>query len=617
MVWLSKDPRNRAGWQRQSPFPANQIPGNGVSTANTQFGRLNVPYGRYDIVQTDPSNGAWSVWRNDCNKLASGSSDNPSTGNSPPGPGLGSASSGAAVCGDPEPTTFPPGFLPSGSSGSESTQAGGGSQGGSGGTSTKGGGAPGPSAMNEVIVFGGSAYTEDSSSQFVIGGQTLTAGGEITVSGTPISLLPGGTVAVIAGSTESLSPTNSPAAINPENSGVTEILTVGGSTYTDSGSGFVIDGQTLTPGGQITISGTPVSLDSGASFAVVAGSTETLATTNKGAGGPALTIVIGGSTFTANSASQFIIDGQTLTPNGQITVAGTPISLEPDASSAVVGGSVTAPVFPGATGFTLPPDFAWPSSFFTTGSSSASGSSGGGGDGFGITIPDFTTVATASRISGYDRNGGGSAINALKPAARSASDLFGSGLKGLRGLLSGLGGGSGGGGSLTATDLEQPLSLLIQATEELGSISQALGDIELDDFSDAVKPQIQSFQINIPKLERSLTGTLNFIWTHKISVTAAVGILGGGTYLNALTSLINFDASIVPLSTSASLTQQSSASQSQCSKSVVTDYWVSCLSVSGSSSCTTTSSALSTGCDVSASATTTIASCPVISCKSL
>ena len=50
-------------------------------------------------------------------------------------------------------------------------------------------------------------------------------------------------------------------------------------------------------------------------------------------------ITIGDSTFTANSATQFVISGQTLTPGGEITVGSTTVSLESDGDAAVVGGS--------------------------------------------------------------------------------------------------------------------------------------------------------------------------------------------------------------------------------------------------------------------------------------
>lgn len=95
VIWLNKDPTNRAGWQRASHFPLNQIPGVRVAAANIQFGRLNTPYGRNDYIETDPSDGAWTIWRNDCEKLEGGSNDaHPQSISSEK---VGSASSGSAV----------------------------------------------------------------------------------------------------------------------------------------------------------------------------------------------------------------------------------------------------------------------------------------------------------------------------------------------------------------------------------------------------------------------------------------------------------------------------------------------------------------------------------------
>lgn len=56
------------------------------------------------------------------------------------------------------------------------------------------------------------------------------------------------------------------------------------------------------------------------------------------------------------------------------------------------------------------------------------------------------------------------------------------------------------------------------------------------------------------------------------------------------------------------------SSSGTCTKSVVTDYWVSCTSSSGSkSSCKTTKTSIVHGCDITAKTTTTGGSCPVIS----
>ncbi len=50
-------------------------------------------------------------------------------------------------------------------------------------------------------------------------------------------------------------------------------------------------------------------------------------------------ITIGEATFTANSASDFVIDGQTLAPGAAITLSGTEISLSPKGTDVVLGTS--------------------------------------------------------------------------------------------------------------------------------------------------------------------------------------------------------------------------------------------------------------------------------------
>ena len=181
-----------------------------------------------------------------------------------------------------------------------------------------------------LLTFAGSTFTADRNSVFTIAGQTLSPGGVITVSGTPISLGPSATIAVIGSSTEILA-----SAGGAETA---KIITFGDSTYTaDTATNFVIAGQTLTPDGVITVSGTPISLGTSATIAVIGSSTETLASikdieTTK-------MITFGGSTYTADAASDFIIAGQTLTPGGVITISGTPISLDSSATVAVIGSS--------------------------------------------------------------------------------------------------------------------------------------------------------------------------------------------------------------------------------------------------------------------------------------
>lgn len=188
-------------------------------------------------------------------------------------------------------------------------------------------------AAAPALTFGGSTYTVDSSSHIVVAGQTIVPGASaVMVSNTPISLAPGATVAVIAGQTQSLSP----ASVTAE-----PVLTFQGSTYTaNAASAFVIAGQTLSPVGTITVSSTPISLATGAAFAVIASSTQSLALVPAPTGPPTFTFK--GSTYTAGTGSEFVIGSQTLTEGGVVTVAGTPISFASNGGDVVVGTSTKA-----------------------------------------------------------------------------------------------------------------------------------------------------------------------------------------------------------------------------------------------------------------------------------
>ena len=55
-----------------------------------------------------------------------------------------------------------------------------------------------------VLTVGNQVVTANSQEQYIIGSQTLTAGGVITVSGTKVSLAPGDTQVVVGTSTEGL-----------------------------------------------------------------------------------------------------------------------------------------------------------------------------------------------------------------------------------------------------------------------------------------------------------------------------------------------------------------------------------------------------------------------------
>jgi hypothetical protein len=96
---------------------------------------------------------------------------------------------------------------------------------------------------------------------YLIGSILLTPSGSIVIASTTISLAPGATALVINGQTSFISPVTEPIITNPP------LLTIGSQTHTalsGGGTTFIIGGQTLTPGGGITVDGTTISLASGA-----------------------------------------------------------------------------------------------------------------------------------------------------------------------------------------------------------------------------------------------------------------------------------------------------------------------------------------------------------------
>ena len=187
-----------------------------------------------------------------------------------------------------------------------------------------------PTPQVLILTFGGSQYTADVSSAFSIGSQILTPGGAITISNTPISLVPGGTIAVEGTSSQLLAFDPSPAQAS--------VLTWNGITHTaDKSSAFTIEGQTLTPGSSIIVSGTQISLAVGGTLAAVGTSIQLLTPAEPTAKVPTLTFE--GKTYTADASSAFIIDGQALTAGGAVTVDSTPLSLDIEGIAAIIRSS--------------------------------------------------------------------------------------------------------------------------------------------------------------------------------------------------------------------------------------------------------------------------------------
>jgi hypothetical protein len=99
---------------------------------------------------------------------------------------------------------------------------------------------------NPIVIIGSVTYTENDSSGIVIGTQTLTPGGVITVSGTVLSL---------------------PGPTTP----VTLVTSTRGLAGQGPVTSVVIAGQTLTAGGRVTVGGDVLSLAPSGTGIVVIG----------------------------------------------------------------------------------------------------------------------------------------------------------------------------------------------------------------------------------------------------------------------------------------------------------------------------------------------------------
>ncbi|RMX90875.1 hypothetical protein D0867_04565 [Hortaea werneckii] len=221
-----------------------------------------------------------------------------------------------------------------------------------------------------VLNVNGKGYAANGGTSYIISGQTLTPGGAITMTnsaGEAETLSLNSAANELYTGIDGTTATSMIAGVGAMSTGA-PVLTIDGDTYTansyDSGSGptYIISGQTLTRGGEITLSGSngeemeTVSLDSAGTAIEVISDGQTSTSTIPGAyevvptAAPILTI--NGETFTAmNNGATYIISGKTLTPNEAetVTISGRTfvVSLAPQASLLVISaengnGQVTA-----------------------------------------------------------------------------------------------------------------------------------------------------------------------------------------------------------------------------------------------------------------------------------
>jgi hypothetical protein len=208
-----------------------------------------------------------------------------------------------------------------------------------------------------ILTIGTSTLTPNAATQFFIApGQTLTPGGTATIDGTLISLAPSASFLVVGGSTQLLPAAAPGLTISTRPAqivvGSTTIIALPAQNNNNNnnnqnnqnnappGPTFVVDGQTLAPGGQaITVAGTTLSLAPGGTSVVVNGVTSAVA--NPPASLVQAPITVGNNVLTPvpGSRDTFVIGDQTLSPGGSaITVSDTILSLAPSASFVVVNG---------------------------------------------------------------------------------------------------------------------------------------------------------------------------------------------------------------------------------------------------------------------------------------
>jgi hypothetical protein len=184
---------------------------------------------------------------------------------------------------------------------------------------------------------------------FVVAGQTLTLGGAIEIgtgsSATVLALVTdsaGHTLIVSNGHTSEIPTTTTPSIVIAGQ-------TIEATALPSGGSGFVVAGQTLSEGGSITVSGTLFTLTTDAAgHTVLVSNAHSSMIPNQVNASP---LTIEGQTITPTNlpygmGQGYIIDGQTLTPGGSVTISGTTFTLtvDPEGNTVLVNNGKTSTV---------------------------------------------------------------------------------------------------------------------------------------------------------------------------------------------------------------------------------------------------------------------------------
>lgn len=185
------------------------------------------------------------------------------------------------------------------------------------------------SASPEFVTVAGQTLIAEPSKVIVAGITLLPGDPGVSISGTPVSLAPSGTLFI----NNNPMPIADTAPRTPY-----PILTVAGQVFTANPTGFVVAGSYITPGAPAQlISGTPISFDS-SGVIYVGDSTINLPAVQTDPASAVL-LTVGGQLFTANPTG-FNLGNSRVVPGGPaVTISGTPVSLAP--SGVVVIGDST------------------------------------------------------------------------------------------------------------------------------------------------------------------------------------------------------------------------------------------------------------------------------------
>ena len=174
-----------------------------------------------------------------------------------------------------------------------------------------------PMTSPPMVLINSKSLPVNAATPLVIAGQTIYPGAPpLTIHGTPVSLAAGPTSGIIISS----STLPLPAGTTPP------IIQLGSQSYTATAGPpqYIIGDTTIMPGGPPgSSSGIPIQIPAGASEILVGSSTIPLVTGPEATGrngGLLPPVVIGSQTFTANSASEYIIGSQILTPGAPAVV---------------------------------------------------------------------------------------------------------------------------------------------------------------------------------------------------------------------------------------------------------------------------------------------------------